>query len=702
MSAAETIKKAQVLRKEQRYRDAFEAAQQATQLDPKSADAWWQLGLNANSIEDRSNALVGFRETVRLAPRFASGWAQFGQVLSSAGKIDEAEKAFLQAVRIEPAEVYHLRLLASFYGEKKDPDGQLRILLKIDELGNATSDELNRIGIHYYNKKIFGEALSYYRRSAATTSGTAALFNLGLVYNDTEVSQDADAVDAWRRALAIDKAFERASERLAAVTPRLAALAKEAFQPATLLSGEEWFQHYLNPFELLGVDEATEFHELDAKTLQRMKKSLLQEITLENGRVSWLGGLVVDQSRAIGLCDELTDETKKIHHWHVFNETELLRFLTRGEHKHFLFDQQRSPLDTLEFLDTSPEFRAWISEPFARQYNQVLSRAIERGALPIIEALFDGRRWVLPEHDDLCFDGAFRHADRLLKPLRVAADAAAENPPVLGVLDAILIRDQFLSIFNLLPAHFRVMQSEAVQLVRTIAIACHNQHGDSDLSKAVLQLSKRFVFKSADLTHQLLEDSKKIEELIREQRKHEAKLTSGSVAWEVTKDGVRQGQRFIATDTVSSIRWGILVTGYQSAPTYEYLMAFRDDARTEVIFTWKTSVKLEENGRLFNNLVQAALVYIAPTILGKISSRLERGDEITIGTCRLRKDGVVFSTQGWIFSKTHVVPWAQVGTKLQKGDLIVFDNASQSTRTVMPLRETENAIMLQLLSKARD
>ncbi len=131
MPAAETIKQAQLLRKEQRYQEAFGAAQQATQIDPNNADGWWQFGLNAYSMDDLANALVGLRETVRLAPRFASGWAQYGRALSRSGKMDEAEKAFMQALRIEPNEIFNFRLLASFYGDKKDADGQLKIPLEV-------------------------------------------------------------------------------------------------------------------------------------------------------------------------------------------------------------------------------------------------------------------------------------------------------------------------------------------------------------------------------------------------------------------------------------------------------------------------------------------------------------------------------------------------------------------------------------------
>lgn len=704
MSVEETIKRCQSLRKEQRYREAFSAAQEAIKIDPTNADGWWQFGLNAHSIEDLPNALVGLRETIRLAPRFASGWAQYGRVLSRSGKVDEAEKAYSQALRIDPRDISNLRLIAEFYTEKKDAEGHLRILLRIDELGEANAEELNRVGILYHNKKNFGEALRYYHRSVATEPTTAALFNLGLVYSDREVSQDIDAVDSWRRALTIEPTYSRAQERLTAITPRLTQLAIDAVAVQTsLISREEWFQHYLNPFELLGVDRGTSLEELDARALQLLKKRLLQEIALENGRVSWLDDLPVDQSRAIGLLDEIADEQKKAHQWNVFQNEPLLRFLSRGDYRHFLYDETFLPLDTLAALeDEDGNLLEWLSAPFAHQYNAVLSRAIELGEISVIEALFDGRRWVLPEYDDICFEGAFRHAERILTPLRKLAESAQTTCPSLQNVSEALRQQKLSHIYNLLPAHFRLIQTKAVQHVRDIAIACHNAHSDSELSKAILQLSKEFAFKSVDLTHQLQEDFKKIEELIREQRKHEAKLTSGSITWEVTKEGVRQGQRFIAAKDASTIRWGILVSGYQNAPAYEFIMGFRDDARREILFSWKATQNLEEQEKLFNNLVQAALAYIAPTILEKITSALNAAGEVSIGTCKLRKEGVVFNTQGWIFSKTHVVPWSQVGTNLERGQLIVFDRAAPRTRTIMPLRDTENAIVLQFLSNTRD
>jgi len=77
------------------------------------------------------------------------------------------------------------------------------------------------------------------------------------------------------------------------------------------------------------------------------------------------------------------------------------------------------------------------------------------------------------------------------------------------------------------------------------AIACHNEHGDTDLSQAVLNLSKLFRFKNAELTQRLEEDFKTVQKLIAEQRKDECKLQFGKERkFEITKEGVLDAEKF--------------------------------------------------------------------------------------------------------------------------------------------------------------
>ncbi len=202
------------------------------------------------------------------------------------------------------------------------------------------------------------------------------------------MSQDVDAVDSLRRALYVAADYQPAIKKLGEITPRLFGLAQEALKHGeTFLHLGECFQFYLNPFEMLGCESGESIEAFDAKRIQRLKKAVLQEIELEDGTLQSLGGFVVDKSRAIGLCEDLFDDKLRRCHWQVFQNPFLLWFMTRGDIRHFLHIKNSFPRETLEALDDD-EFRRWLSEPFARQYNLILTRAIERRAARVMESLF--------------------------------------------------------------------------------------------------------------------------------------------------------------------------------------------------------------------------------------------------------------------------------------------------------------------------
>ena len=812
MQIEQSLDKARELRRGNRHEEALAILREITAADPSNADAWWITGLAHHSLDQLDESLTALRQTLRHAPGFTSGWAQYGVVLGAAGKIEEAKKAFAHALRIDPRHVFALSQAARICKEAKDYEGQIQHLTALDALEKADANDLILLGNAHWEKKHFSRAIEYYSRSAAAWPDPAPYFNLALVYSRSEVSQDVDAVDSLYRALRLRTDYARAKKMLLDLTPRLETLAKESLKTGeTLLDPSEWFQFYLNPFELLGATRDQPFEEFDHKTIQRLKRLLLHEIDLEEGRLERFEGFVLDKSRVIGLCEELHDDNLKNYHWKVFQNPFLLWFLTRGDIRHFLYrasdyvttqqvdeDHRKKkeklieeltvslsnillgemiPLDIVngvngeiiipanrkitktllrklatlhdhaeivpgrlcdkirevvqpyahKFAEADAErqreieklerascvnivelleeldvewsgFREWLSKPFARQYDLVLSRALQKEALPVIESLFDGRRWVLRAHEEICFSGAHRYVGRLIEPFRNFAQFARTKTPLLSDVEKLLSDKNALAVINLLPQPFRDQQADAARAIRDIAVASYNQHDDIDLSQAILALSKRFHFKNAELTQRLEADFQEIQKLIAEERKHEAKLTLGKDAMEITKEGVRKGSTFIGAQSICSIRWGILVSGHDSAPTYEFLLGFRDEVSRELIFSWRSSGNLQEQEKFFNQLVQAALNYIVPNLLTKVQSELEKGYQIRVGNCTLRRDDISFEIKSWLSSKTHVVPWHLVGTEARNGILTVYDQANPRTRTTMVLCNSENAVVLQLLA----
>jgi tetratricopeptide (TPR) repeat protein len=710
LSAEELVERAIDQRKRGRLEEALATALAATQADENDANAWWQVSVCRWLLRDTANAISALRVTVALAPRFGAAWTQLGHALIRQGDEPEATEAFETAFKLDPDSVESAAALAEIYAARdsasrkpEDDEKELSVLTLLDRISTLSSDQLNRIGILHYQSRNYFEAIKYWATDAMSSNDPANLFNLGLAYNQSEVSQDADAVDMWRLALKRFPEFTKSRDYVAEAMPRLLDLAAKAReQGETLLAPDQWYLSYVNPFELLAVPASVRFDELDATLLQRLKKSLLREIELEDGKLSWMHGCIVDKSKAIMYCDELSDERRRRHHWTVFNNKPLLAFLTRGCHDHFLVNEHESPLDLIELLeDTAAGFRRWLSEPFARKFDVVLSKAIDQRNLVVIECLLDGRRWVALDCADKCFENTRRVVDRMLNPLReLRKSSETQKPEVLSVR-TVLERDSLCATLNLLPSYFSDLQNEAVACIRDLAIDTYNIHSDSDRSSELFLLTEDFKFKSAHLNHQLAEDLEKLHKLISEEKADEVRLTKGSCKWEITKKHVQIGTLSFPVTEAAAVRWGGSLLRDGQTLTSRYLVAVKADDGREARFEWDAIDDQAENQRYFDRLINAALTYVFPTVVGKCEALIKRGHVLHVGKCLVSDNGLEFETTGWIFTKKHTVPWNRGRASVENGDLVVFDAAVSAAKITLPMQQTDNAAVLQYLIRTR-
>jgi len=543
MTPEETKQAARRLFAACRYSEAVPLLKSAADAFPGDESLWQELVLAAHHSGQYEQAVEFAKQAVHQHTR--SGWLgrQLGSELTATDRLDEAEKAFNNARSLlSNSDEWLWRYLAALHRKRKNLEKEIESLENLCTLGKATWTDLNQLGIAHYNHRNFAKAVEFYRLSAATESDTAPLFNMGLVFNDPEVSQDADAADAYRRALLLNPNYAQAKGQLEVAKQKLIPLAASAREAAAgLVRIEEHFQFFLSPFEALAIDDVEDVEAVDVKVIQRAKRRLLQEIDLNDGKVSWLDDYLLDKARALAMDDELYDEAKRHYHWAVFQNKPLLRFLTRGDIEHFLYSDDYFPHETLRLLDEDPEFRDFLSKPFAHQYNLLLTRAVEwrvmpvlevrsrgRGnehfcgsyatALPLVEVLFDGRRWVKPEDEDVCFEGASRYINELIKQIHALAEEGETRRVDIQEVQQFLDERSVIGLFNLLPAYFRLAQRSMVSEIRSLAIACHNSHADSELSAQVLGLCKLFRFKGAELDKKLEEDFKVVEGILSNRR----------------------------------------------------------------------------------------------------------------------------------------------------------------------------------------
>jgi hypothetical protein len=337
-------------------------------------------------LGDNRNAVTALRKTVDLWPEADGAWWRLGAALTNVGEKEEAKVAFLTALDKNPGNLQALEAISLIYSseniESQDED-EASVLSRIEKLSILDANQLTRFGILHYRSRRYYQAIKYWREGVTLENYPACRFNLGLAYNQPEVSQDADAVDMWRLALHLLPGYQPAEKRLAEVLPKMLKLAAKVRRYGeTLLPSDRWYEHYLNPFELLdypddlrqgrqlglfdrpellNYPEDLEQGEISPKTLQKLRKSLLAEIELESV-VPWMPDVAIDKSRAIGLCEELSDESKRQFHWNVFKNKPLLGFLSKGAHEHFLVSKYEYPLDILELVeDEDSDFLARLA-----------------------------------------------------------------------------------------------------------------------------------------------------------------------------------------------------------------------------------------------------------------------------------------------------------------------------------------------------
>ncbi|MBN2594853.1 MAG: tetratricopeptide repeat protein [Sedimentisphaerales bacterium] len=538
MTEEEIKESGQNLFKAGQYSDAIPLLKSAVEAFPEDECLWQELVLAAHYNEHYEQAVEFAKQAIRKHPRSGWFWRELGDELTRIDRLDEAEKALNNARSLlGHNDEWLWRYLAALHQKRKNAGLNFRISLEKEiealeylcELGEATSTDLNQLGNAYYNHKNFAKALEQYRLSVETEPSVYPLFNMGLVFNDPEVSQDADAADAYRRALVIEPDYERAKEMLDITKRKLVPLAERARTAVVgLVRSNDMFHFYISPFEALQIEPVDLGEDLDVKSIQRGKRRLLQEIELNDGKVSWIDDYPLDKARGLAMEDELLDETKRRYHWAILQNKRLLRFLTHGDIEHFLYSDDYFPHETLELLDDEPEFRAFLSKPFARQYNLVLTRAIEQRLLPVIEVLFDGRRWVEPEDVDVCLEGAFKRIGDLVELMRSKAAEGCAHKVSLQEIEDFLEEHSFPELFNLLPTNFASAQGKVVTELLQLGISCFNEYDDADLSKGILNICKRFTSRSVEVTTRLEKNFKTIEEIISEQQRHQESYCVGT------------------------------------------------------------------------------------------------------------------------------------------------------------------------------
>ena len=314
----------------------------------------------------------------------------------------------------------------------------------------------------------------------------------------------------------------------------------------------------------------------------------------------------------------------------------------------------------------------------------------------MVECLFDGRRWVLPEHEERCYEGAKRVLERLCEPLLKLSATSEKRLAALREIERTLEVGKLGALLPHLPIEFYDTHHAVGRALRELAVAFYNREQDAEQAKAILQLGKVSAEKSASLWQQVSEDEKFLDDTIAKEKASEAHLNFGKTALSITKTGVVYGDKKFAPKDIIGARWGLVQTS-NSPPTVRHTIAFQGERNADIVVTWTSTSDLETQRGLWAQLVDATLNYLVSDVLVNVRRRLESRELSRIGNLEVNSAGVVFEISGWISTKLLPVAWRDLTSHIANGDLYVRYVANNKAVVSMPLESTYNAIALHML-----
>jgi hypothetical protein len=260
-----------------------------------------------------------------------------------------------------------------------------------------------------------------------------------------------------------------------------------------------------------------------------------------------------------------------------------------------------------------------------------------------------------------------------------------------------------------------------VSEIRSLAISCHNKHGDSELSAQVLALCRLFRFTGTELDSRLEEDSRVIGEIVAENREHSfSAWVHEDQAVYITHKGISFAGDEVGVADIETVRWGIYVRTVNGMETdHSFTLVVRGGGRS-------VTVQLDKRGLIgcvkralrkkdevipidqlpsahqeayFRRMIDGVLHYLVPPLITKLVERLVNGESVQIGPCNVSRSGLAFCA-GLVFSKDYLVSWADVDTQMESGKIRVFSRSNRKAQCEMSLRDTDNAVILPILCAA--
>lgn len=182
---------------------AIEANQQVLRINSEDAGAWYNLGVDYGESGQTAKAIEAYKQALRIKPEDAAAWYNLGGDYSESGQIDRAIEAYQQALRINPEDSSIWNNLGLAYGELGQTAKAIEAHQQALRINPEDAKAWYNLGIAYRKSGQTTKAIEAYQQALRINPKyVVAWYNLGIAYYI--LGQTGQVTEVYKRLKIID------------------------------------------------------------------------------------------------------------------------------------------------------------------------------------------------------------------------------------------------------------------------------------------------------------------------------------------------------------------------------------------------------------------------------------------------------------------------------------------------------------------
>ena len=179
-----------------------EQAKILTYQYPKAFIIWNIVGVAFISLEHFDRASEAFKKVIELNPKYADAYYNMGNALKAQGKLDEAIEAYKQCIILKPDHAEAYNNLGKAFQEQEKLDDAIEAYNNFIMLNPDYPETYNNMGNTFNDKGNLDEAIEFYKKAVLLKPDYAEAYNnMGVTLKDQGKLEEA--IEAYNKAISL-------------------------------------------------------------------------------------------------------------------------------------------------------------------------------------------------------------------------------------------------------------------------------------------------------------------------------------------------------------------------------------------------------------------------------------------------------------------------------------------------------------------